>query len=71
MAESGYYDGTYIYKVEPGICFSAGSKDADGLAEIDFEAEHQKAPVEISENLWPFKVHFAPCHIRGAEFWKS
>ena len=39
---------------------------------IDFGLNIQKAPVEISENLWPFKGAFAPCHIRGAEFfWKS
>ncbi|NLK69865.1 MAG: peptidylprolyl isomerase [Clostridiales bacterium] len=67
LAESGYYDGTYIYKVEPGICFSAGSKDADGLAEIDFEAEHQKAPVEISENLWPFKGAFCTLPYQGEQ----
>ena len=72
LAESGYYDGTYIYKVEPSICFSAGSKDSNGLSEIDFEAENQKAPVEMSANLWPFRGAFCTLPYQDElSFWEK
>ena len=72
LAESGYYDGTYIYKVEPNICFSAGSKDEDGLENVDVEAENHKAPVEMSANLWPFRGAFCTLTFQEEQsFWEK
>lgn len=54
LADSGYYDNTYIYRVEEGAFFAAGSKKKDGLiADSSVETEH--VPRELSENLWPFR----------------
>lgn len=56
LAESGYYDGTYIFRVEKGIYFAGGSPNADGT--IDSEAakqDNEKIKNEYNDNLWPFR----------------
>lgn len=55
LAESGYYDNTYVFQTEPGVYFGAGSPQKNGdLAENNNE-EMEKIPQEIHQNLWPFK----------------
>lgn len=54
LAADGYYDNTYIYRVEDGVFFAAGSKTKDGTL-ADAQAETERVPRELSENLWPFR----------------
>ncbi len=52
LVESGYYDGTYIFAVQDGIYFMAGSKTSDGTDDDDTNTDECDA--EKSADLWPF-----------------
>ncbi len=52
LVNSGYYDGTYVFAVQEGVYFMAGSKTSDGLDD-DNTDKSQHAP-EKSKDLWPF-----------------
>lgn len=53
LAERGYYDGTYVFRVEPDVFFSAGSslKEEDNVSGLP--QEH--VPQELSAKLWPLR----------------
>lgn len=56
LAEQGYYDGTYVFRVEPEIFFSAGSQTADGtLGAGDTDLPREHIPQELSAKLWPLR----------------
>ncbi|MCQ2417176.1 MAG: peptidylprolyl isomerase [Oscillospiraceae bacterium] len=52
LAESGYYDNTYVYQVEPEIFFSAGAADTDGSVK---DGTDTYTPRELSPKLWPLR----------------
>lgn len=59
LAESGYYDNTYIFRVQKDTYFAGGSYDKDGnLNEETFNEETETIDNELSNNLWPFKGAF-------------
>ena len=53
LAEQGYYDGTYVFRVEPEIFFSAGSKEREHNLDAGLPQEH--IPQELSAKLWPLR----------------
>lgn len=54
LAQSGYYDDTYVFEQKQDVYFAAGAPNADGsLAEDSNTDEH--VPAELHQNLWPFK----------------
>lgn len=55
LAESGYYDDTYIFEIKKDVYFSAGSADNDGNLPADLPEEREKVPQELHQNLWPFR----------------
>lgn len=56
LAESGYYDGTYVFRVEQDIFFSAGAPDASGELESGaLKSAQEHVPQELSARLWPFR----------------
>lgn len=56
LAESGYYNNTYVFRVEPGVFFSAGAKTADGkLPEGTAGTAQEHVPRELSAKLWPLR----------------
>lgn len=56
LAESGYYDGTYVFRVEQDVYFSAGAPDASGELESGaLESAQEHIPQELSAKLWPFR----------------
>ena len=56
LAESGYYDGTYVFRVEPDVFFSAGAPNPDGsLAEGAADTAQEHVPRELSAKLWPLR----------------
>lgn len=71
LAESGAYDNTYVFRVEPGVFFSAGAKDEAGTQPAGSgDAEH--IPLELSPKLWPLRG--ALCALTVSEeggFWKT
>jgi peptidyl-prolyl cis-trans isomerase B (cyclophilin B) len=58
LAESGYYDGTYIFRVQPDVYFAGGGKEQNGDLAQDFQEENETVKSEISEDLWPFRGAF-------------
>lgn len=54
LAKQGYYDGSYVFRVEPEIFFSAGAPNADGTVP-DPDADTERIPRELSAKLWPFR----------------
>ena len=58
LAESGYYDDTYVFSVEKGVYFEAGSPNADGSLDSDTDGTYEKVERETSGDLWPFRGAF-------------
>jgi len=73
LAKSGYYDNTYVFDVEPGIYFSAGSADADGnLPQGVSGSAQERVKQELSPKMWPLRG--ALCALstgRESGFWKN
>lgn len=58
LANSGYYDGTYIFRIQQDTYFAGGSANKNGDLNQDFKEENELVENEISEDLWPFKGAF-------------
>lgn len=56
LAEQGYYDGTYVFRVEPEIFFSAGAKTPEGtLSADDADRLRERVPQELTPKLWTLR----------------
>lgn len=55
LAESGYYNGTYVFRIQKDTYFAGGSPNADGTLKDDYDKSKEKIKNEYSQNLWPFK----------------
>lgn len=55
LAESGYYDNTYVFQSEPGVYFGAGSSEKNGDLGDDYNKEAESVEQELNQNLWPFR----------------
>jgi peptidyl-prolyl cis-trans isomerase B (cyclophilin B) len=55
LANSGYYDNTYVFEIKNGIYCAAGSADNDGNLPETLPEERERVPQELHQNLWPFK----------------
>lgn len=73
LAEQGYYDGTYVFRVEPDVFFSAGAKTPEDKVPAEGSGDAQEhIPQELSAKLWPLRG--ALCALTtSAEggFWKT
>ncbi|MGN1410966.1 MAG: peptidylprolyl isomerase [Oscillospiraceae bacterium] len=65
LAQSGYYDGTYIFRVQEDIYFAGGSANKNGDLNNDFKEENETVEGEISEDLWPFRGAFMSLSARS------
>ncbi|MDR1674214.1 MAG: peptidylprolyl isomerase, partial [Oscillospiraceae bacterium] len=55
LANSGYYDGTYVYEIDRGHWFSAGTPNENGDLNPDFDKKNESVKATAHQNLWPFK----------------
>lgn len=55
LAESGYYDGTYVFNSESGAYSALGSPNKDGTLREGYETGRELIERELSQDLWPFK----------------
>jgi peptidyl-prolyl cis-trans isomerase B (cyclophilin B) len=55
LAESGFYNNTYVFEIKNGVYFSAGSADNDGSLPANLPPEREQVPRELHQDLWPFK----------------
>lgn len=72
LAKSGYYDNTYVFRVEQDVFFSGGSPNADGsLNEGGMDLPQENVVRELTPNMWPFRG--ALCSLTtgsDTNFWK-
>lgn len=52
LAESGYYNGTYVFNSDSGAYSAAGAPKKDGTVD---DTSHEVVERELHENLWPFR----------------
>ena len=55
LAESGFYDNTYVFQSEPGVYFGAGCHNKNGELGSDYDEKRETVTQEIHQNLWPFR----------------
>ena len=73
LAESGYYNDTYVFELAPSVFFAAGAATAAGDLPAGKEGSPQeRIPQELSPKLWPFRG--ALCAMQTTTeggFWKT
>lgn len=55
LARDGFYDNTYVYRVEDGAFFAAGAKEKTGELGDAIDEPREKIKQELSEDLWPLR----------------
>ncbi|MBQ8961515.1 MAG: peptidylprolyl isomerase [Ruminococcus sp.] len=55
LAESGYYNGTYVFNSDSGAYSAAGCPQKSGSLPQGYDQSHELIPRELSQDLWPFK----------------
>lgn len=55
LAESGYYDDTYVFHSEDGVYSAMGSKLKKGTMPDGYDKSKELIQRELHQNLWPFK----------------
>lgn len=55
LAESGYYDGTYVFNSDSGVYSAAGSKLKNGEMPEGYDKARELVERELNQDLWPFK----------------
>jgi peptidyl-prolyl cis-trans isomerase B (cyclophilin B) len=55
LANEGYYNNTYVYRVQDGKFTALGAEKPDGSLGDKYSVANERVPVEISPALWPFK----------------
>jgi len=55
LAESGYYDNTYVFNSESGVYSSMGSKLKNGDLPEEYDLSRELVERELNQDLWPFK----------------
>lgn len=68
LAESGYYEGTYVYEVQKDLFFSGGSLYNDGTLKEGYNKDDEHIDQETDKNLWPFKGSFMSCGLTKTSF---
>ncbi|MDO5560688.1 MAG: peptidylprolyl isomerase [Oscillospiraceae bacterium] len=71
LAQQGYYDGTYVFQLEPDIYFAAGSPERDGSLADGYNKDDESIPQELSQDLWPFKGCFISCGLSKTSFFSG
>lgn len=55
LAQSGYYDNTYVFSSESGAYSAAGSKLKNGEMPQGYDKSRELVERELSQDLWTFK----------------
>ena len=55
LAESGYYDGTYVFNSESGAYSAAGCPQKSGSLPEGYDTSRELITRELSQDLWPFR----------------
>lgn len=55
LAESGYYDNTYVFDAQKGAYSGLGAKDKNGGVEGGYDQPRERVLRELHQDLWPFR----------------
>ena len=55
LAESGYYDNTYVFNSESGVYSAMGCPQKNGEMPQGYDQSRELVERELNQNLWPFK----------------
>lgn len=55
LAESGYYNDTYVFNAQQGAYSSLGAPNRDGSINGSFSDDQEHIERELHQNLWPFR----------------
>lgn len=72
LAESGYYDNTYVFDSQGGAYAAAGSKLKNGELNENYDKSRELVERELDQDLWPFRG--AVCMMNTAidrTFWEK
>ncbi|MDO4864667.1 MAG: peptidylprolyl isomerase [Ruminococcus sp.] len=65
LAESGWYDDTYVFDSMEGVYASAGCKQKNGDLTNWYDESRERVERELSQDLWPFRG--AVCMVNTAK----
>ena len=68
LAESGYYNGTYVFNSDSGAYSAAGAPNKDGSCN---DTSHELVERELHQNLWPFKGAICALNTTIDRGWKE
>lgn len=71
LAQSGYYDETFFYDVQPGLYCSGGSPYIDGSLEDNYDKESEKIEPELNKDLWPLRGSILSCGLTNNSFFSG
>lgn len=73
LAESGYYNDTYVFELAPSVFFAAGAATAEGdLPPYKEGTAQERVPQELSPKLWPFRGALCAMQtVTEGGFWKT
>jgi peptidyl-prolyl cis-trans isomerase B (cyclophilin B) len=71
LADSGYYNETFVYSVQNGISAGFGSKYSDGSLPEEYDKNTEKVEPEITKDLWPFKGALLSAGLTQGTLWRG
>jgi len=71
LAESGFYDGSFIYEVQNKVCLGGGCQYNDGSLPDGYERKTGMIGPEITKNLWPVKGAVMSCGLTHSTLWRG
>lgn len=69
LADSGYYDGTYVYEIQKDVYMAGGSKYTDGSLPDGYDKDSEMIEQEFSDDLWPLRGCLMSCGLQKTSFW--
>lgn len=71
LADSGFYDESFIYEIQNGICLGGGCRYNDGSLPDGYEKKSEMIGPEITKNLWPVKGAVMSCGLTHSTLWRG
>ena len=69
LAESGYYDDTFVFSVQNGLTAGFGSKFNDGSLPEGYDKKVEKIKPEHTKDLWPLKGALLSAGLTQGTLW--
>ena len=71
LADSGYYNDTFVYAVQKGITAGFGSKYNDGALPENYDKNVETVGPETTKNLWPLKGSLLSAGLTHGTLWSG